>query len=346
MTWHKKIGNPRGRNGMTKQQEYDIDNGITDENRPVCQICGKPVKFKTQTMSYNSTCSRRCANTLLSRRRHSRTLHGQERYDAEHNIIDTNRPVCQVCGKPVKFLSYSRGYARTCGTKQCHYASMSSIIRGTPQQQYDAEHNITDSNRPVCVICGKPAGFVSKKRGYSNCCSLECWHEWYGVHLKAWQKFKCGNYDNDNIELKYCKAGNHRYRSSYEYYAVLTLEKLGIFYEIETVKIPYKNLNLSSRFRKQKISYYYVDLLVYYKDIKVLVEIKPAHKIQDDNVQFKAEIAMAFVESANYDAYTFLTEHEIFDSKNCGIKVKLEQIYAQVKSQQLHKLLNSLTCQK
>ena len=55
---------------------------------------------------------------------------------------------------------------------------------------------------------------------------------------------------------------------------------------------------------------------------------------------------MAFVESANYDAYTFLTEHEIFDSKNCGIKVKLEQIYAQVKSQQLHKLLNSLTCQK
>ena len=513
----RKEGNPRGRNGMTKQQEYDLDHGITDENRPVCQICGKPVGFTTQTMSYNQTCSRKCANTLITKRRHARCLHGQEKYDLEHGITDENRPVCQICGKPVKFLTYYKGYTRTCGSAECQKLSKSPQFLGTVQQRYDIKHNITDENRPKCKVCGKPAGFLSKKRGYGDCCSMDCWkilsgakakQDWTSLtfqqrydikhnitdenrpkckvcgkqtrflHCKDWEAYidtcckscsdklksskiyeqrqlefdavhgytidtrpkcpicgkptkficsksfakytatcgsrncaaaitaakaheravehqrqydiehniivrptcpicgkpalyynakygyaiHCGNKECANKckdknyfkhglfnNLQYCIAGEHWYRSSYEYSVVLQLEQLQIQYEIETLKIYY--YDATAKVKKHR--HYKPDLIIHYKDIIIIAEVKSIYKLHDKAVQFKAQLAHDFVNAnSNYDAYIFLTEDIAWSNDINDLLNILESTYMQVKSQQLLKLLsslsqqNSLTCQK
>ena len=64
----------------------------------VCQICGKTfqVPHWREKAKY---CSRKCSD---------------ESHFAEPNLI------CAICGKPVKFVKMSKGFAATC-TKECKY---------------------------------------------------------------------------------------------------------------------------------------------------------------------------------------------------------------------------------
>lgn len=102
-------------------------------------------------------------------------------------------------------------------------------------------------------------------------------------------------YQNGFMPETYHRRGHHPtkngvsivYRSSYEKKAfmLLDIDDDVISYEYEPFKIGY--IKPGDNF----ISYYLIDLYIIYKDRKVLVEIKPFCKLQDEITQSKIEAA-------------------------------------------------------
>lgn len=305
-----------------------LENGPLYRNAVhVCRFCLKPITRQNYgNKDKFETCCFKCANALQHARKY---VINQQQYDIEHGYTVETRPKCPVCGKRLGFKK-NKGYLQTCSVHCRSIYTNSQFKNGlSAQQNYDKEHGFTVETRPKCEVCGKPTAFMTYNRGYRRFCSEYC--KRYSMNHKY-------IYKNGFLRLKYCIAGHKYYRSSFEKEFFINLERLKLTYEIETLLIQY--------WLNHKKYRYTPDVIVHYKDILIIVEIKPHNFICHEAVQRKTKATLDYVQQSNnpYDAYIILDEHTLFDTSK--ILQVFEQIYAQVKSQQLHKLLNSLTCQK
>lgn len=155
-----------------------------------CRECGKP--FATE-------------KSLSKHISYVHSIQPKEYY--EKYIAGPNEGKCEVCGKPTKFITMSKGFTKRClgcntvntnkpndpnnetFTKLCQECNFTiagstnqilmrrffhhlRVHNMKPQQYYDKYEKKPDEGK--CAICGNPTGFISITEGYRKFCSFTC----------------------------------------------------------------------------------------------------------------------------------------------------------------------------
>jgi hypothetical protein len=82
-------------------------------------------------------------------------------------------PKCPVCGKPLAYKGGLKGYAETCGSKDCRYKKTQSTLQKEHQSIIEAKM----LTAPKCPICGKPRQLRSKNVFAPTCGDENCWKQ-------------------------------------------------------------------------------------------------------------------------------------------------------------------------
>lgn len=319
-------------NGLGPRERYDLEHGITDENRPKCPWCGGPAKWTGPKHGYRP-CSRSCATHLQMKegrkRKPKKVYLNQQQYDLEHDITDANRPKCPICGKFAHYSEVFQQYKKCC-SQSC--TTKLSMMQKSPngligQARYDFEHGITVDTRPKCIICGSERKFIGHQRGYHEAfCYEHAKYENIAESYKACHILK----DRRNLgfnkghlyDLKHCTKPIALHRSALEKIVFTYLEVIDCTYEVEPISIQWLD-------KDNKLHKYRPDLIVHYKNKHLLIEIKPKCLLTDDVNQRKFAAATQFVQTTDWlDKFAVLTDDR------CNTPEQIEQF------------LNELICQK
>lgn len=319
-------------NGLGPRERYDLEHGITDENRPKCPWCGGPAKWTGPKHGYRP-CSRSCATHLQMKegrkRKPKKVYLNQQQYDLEHDITDANRPKCPVCGKFAHYSEVFQQYKKCC-SQSC--TTKLSMMQKSPnglvgQARYDFEHGITVDTRPKCIICSSERKFIGHQRGYHEAFCYE--HAKYENIAESYRQCdiireqrNLGFNRGHLYDLKHCTKPIALHRSALEKIVFTYLEIIDCTYEVEPISIQWCDSN-------GKLHKYRPDLIVHYKNKHLLIEIKPKCLLTDDVNQRKFAAATQFVQTTDWlDTFAVLTDDR------CHTPEQIEQF------------LNELVCQK
>ena len=300
--------------GISVQDKYDMEHGITPETRPKCPVCGNDCAFGGYRSGYRVACCKAHSSKFtgmrgLSGNRHpirTKKWYTQEEYDAINNINDSNRPKCPICNNDCKYSFRYQSYNECC-SKQCAHKLIK--IRCSPngligQDRYDFEHNITPDTRPKCLLCNNDRKFINVSLGYHSAYCEQHVLETKQVLQRTKRSYRCvAGYLQ---HLTHCTKSVIRYRSLLECTVYTALEQIDCTYEVEPFRIYFEQNN--------KKHYYLPDVLVHYNNYHILVEIKLAAQVNTTYNQAKFNLAKQYVETSDtIDIFVILT-HDKCDS--------------------------------
>lgn len=129
------------------------------EIRPVCPICGKPVKFISGN-GFRECCSVSCSKKLIKTSDEIITDDIIKKEYIQNEIYDTTNKLHP------KFLKEHNYYDYLVN----RYPDTETI----GETVYRICHDLNE--KPKCIICGKPCRFINHIIGYDSVCSNECMH--------------------------------------------------------------------------------------------------------------------------------------------------------------------------
>lgn len=246
-----------------------------------CKICG--LEFKT--ISY-----------------HIRYKHPEytikEYYDKF--LRKNNEGFCENCGKESIFININKGYSKCC-CNDCRLA----ILR--------SDNNY--AKRPECKqkISEKLKGnkhtlgykFTEEQRKNVKLAIKKSWDESPERKLKLSQTIYCNpKYKQGYFDSK--KNGKKiHYRSSFELEMYNILENIEEVLEYDT-----ECLGIEYIYRGKK-KMYLPDVIVKFKDLTYIIEIKPKHMLSDELNMIKFQAARQYCELNNMK-FLIVTEDELF----------------------------------
>lgn len=277
-----------------------------------------------------------CTSCTIRRALQSVNMHEQDYYD-KYLLYDDAAKHCKYCGAAIAYIGIRYGYfnnvCKCCRAKHAFddpeyvkrwTASMSKVWRdetrcknvsiGTRKAMVAVVNDPTFSQRVTAGLNRRYAedpDFKSRvsaglRRKYKEDPSFAM-HVAAGV-ARAMQNGKmqnCGKGKRALVLVQQCVKCHSiamptqlHTRSSYETHFVLTLERLGIQYEYETVAVPYNGHHK-----------YIVDF--YLPTYGLLIEIKPCAYAFCDAVRKKSTAAVQYAKQHGLKFYVF-TENELF----------------------------------
>ena len=136
---------------------YRIWKGI--EIRPVCPVCGKPVKFVSGN-GFRECCSVSCSKQLVKQSEQVITDDLIKQEYIHDGVYDTTNKLHPKFLKDHNYYDYLIN----------RYDDTDSI----GEVVYRICHNIDE--KPKCVVCGNPCRFINHIKGYDIVCCNECMH--------------------------------------------------------------------------------------------------------------------------------------------------------------------------
>lgn len=168
---------------------YCIKNHI--QIQPVCEICGKPVKFRNFKFGYNSACCQSHAlltkharkkyneSVLKNPNRYKNIAANNFDYKNINNIVDSYI-LKQFVKHKISGSAIIDGNKINENTKWCKkHTKVVQYIKNRYTDSNNIEENVHRlfhkiNKKPVCKTCGAPVRFISFRLGYANFCSHSC----------------------------------------------------------------------------------------------------------------------------------------------------------------------------
>lgn len=257
-----------------------------------------------------------------------------------------DRPVCPVCGQPLKFIRFSNGYSATCGKESC---SRESIKRSVTSLWRDSAYRETQVNshiewakkeenlekmRQISLMTWQDQDYrdrqIKAHKDWSNVKenrellrqrSLDAWNseEYRKRQSEAHKKYCINNPEkvynrgvNGVVTCSKAILGSLRYDSSWERYLIEVMDSMDEVVSVERASfwIPYTCGD--EQFN------YFPDLIVkFVNGVNILVEIKANWMIEsDEKTTCKLRAGELYVSEhlEIFDKYVILKDEDLCDS--------------------------------